>query len=107
MKRGGNWNNSATNVRVANRNANNPGNRNNNLGFRLASTRRRRPPGAAGQQGARHGERPRARDLSSSGCPRASHCGGRAEDPTDAVGPNRGRRLMGVPLAALGGRRRW
>ena len=36
VKRGGSWNNNARNCRAANRNRNNPGNRNNNLGFRLA-----------------------------------------------------------------------
>ena len=36
MNRGGSWNNTATNCRVANRNNNTPSNRNNNLGFRLA-----------------------------------------------------------------------
>lgn len=36
VNRGGSWNNNATNCRVANRNRNNPDNRNNNLGFRLA-----------------------------------------------------------------------
>jgi len=34
--RGGSWNNSARNLRAAYRNANHPGNRNDNLGFRLA-----------------------------------------------------------------------
>ncbi|MCL2209125.1 MAG: SUMF1/EgtB/PvdO family nonheme iron enzyme [Treponema sp.] len=33
--RGGSWNNTAANVRSANRNNNTPTNRNNNLGFRL------------------------------------------------------------------------
>ncbi|MBC8214856.1 MAG: hypothetical protein ISR90_00530 [Candidatus Marinimicrobia bacterium] len=33
--RGGSWNNNARNCRVANRNRNNPDNRNNNNGFRL------------------------------------------------------------------------
>ncbi|MBO5591564.1 MAG: hypothetical protein J5913_01180 [Prevotella sp.] len=36
MKRGGSWNNNATNCRVANRNNNTPTNTNNNLGLRLA-----------------------------------------------------------------------
>ncbi len=36
--RGGDWNNNARNCRSANRNNNNPDNRNNNIGFRLAST---------------------------------------------------------------------
>ena len=35
MIRGGSWNNNARNCRSANRNNNDPGNRNNNLGFRL------------------------------------------------------------------------
>ncbi|MBO4738173.1 MAG: hypothetical protein J5606_01280 [Bacteroidales bacterium] len=35
MNRGGSWNNNARNCRVANRNNNTPGNRNNNLGFRV------------------------------------------------------------------------
>ncbi|MBK8908171.1 MAG: SUMF1/EgtB/PvdO family nonheme iron enzyme [Rhodospirillales bacterium] len=34
--RGGSWNNNAQNVRSAYRNANGPGNRNNNNGFRCA-----------------------------------------------------------------------
>ena len=34
--RGGSWNNNARNVRAATRNWNHPGNRDNNLGFRLA-----------------------------------------------------------------------
>ncbi len=34
MIRGGSWNNNWNNLRVANRNNNNPDNRNNNIGFR-------------------------------------------------------------------------
>ncbi len=34
--RGGSWNNNDRNVRTTNRNRNNPDNRNNNIGFRLA-----------------------------------------------------------------------
>lgn len=34
--RGGSWNNNGRNVRSANRNRNEPGNRNDNIGFRLA-----------------------------------------------------------------------
>ncbi|MBU0656757.1 MAG: type II toxin-antitoxin system Phd/YefM family antitoxin [Gammaproteobacteria bacterium] len=37
MLRGGSWNNTPRNVRSANRNNNTPDNRNNNIGFRLAS----------------------------------------------------------------------
>ena len=36
VNRGGSWNNDARNCRSANRNRNDPENRNNNLGFRLA-----------------------------------------------------------------------
>jgi formylglycine-generating enzyme required for sulfatase activity len=39
VKRGGSWNNNAENCRSANRNRNEPGKRNNNLGFRLLSTK--------------------------------------------------------------------
>jgi hypothetical protein len=35
VNRGGSWNNNANNCKVANRNNNNPGNSNNNIGFRL------------------------------------------------------------------------
>jgi len=35
--RGGSWNNNGVNCRASNRNSNEPGNRNNNLGFRLAA----------------------------------------------------------------------
>ena len=47
--RGGSWNNKPRNLRSANRNRNNPGNRNNNNGFRVARTLAgpsRRPHGA-------------------------------------------------------------
>jgi len=40
VNRGGSWNNHPENCRSANRNNNSPGNRNNNLGFRLALARR-------------------------------------------------------------------
>jgi hypothetical protein len=56
VNRGGGWNNNAVNCRSANRNNNTPGNRDNNLGFRLLIARlcrRRRVHGcgarAAGQ----------------------------------------------------------
>ena len=40
--RGGSWNNNAHNCRAANRNHNDPDNRNDNIGFRLASTAKAR-----------------------------------------------------------------
>ena len=39
VNRGGSWNNDAGNARAANRNNNDPGNRNDNLGFRPSSSR--------------------------------------------------------------------
>ncbi|MBN2197211.1 MAG: SUMF1/EgtB/PvdO family nonheme iron enzyme [Polyangiaceae bacterium] len=38
--RGGSWNSNVRNVRAANRNGNEPGNRNDNLGFRLSRAQR-------------------------------------------------------------------
>lgn len=43
--RGGSWNNDARNCRSANRNNDAPDNRNDNLGLRLLSTRRRQRVG--------------------------------------------------------------
>lgn len=47
MNRGGGWNNNGQNLRSANRNNDDPSNRNKNLGFRLARpqpARKRMPP---------------------------------------------------------------
>ena len=41
MNRGGSWNNTARNCQSANRNRNEPGNRNNNLGLRVSRARRK------------------------------------------------------------------
>ena len=54
VNRGGSWNNDARNVRAANRNRNSPGNRNRNLGFRPASSRRRPDAGGSRIAGPRH-----------------------------------------------------
>lgn len=43
--RGGSWNNSATNCRVANRNNNDPSNRNSNNGFRVVLSQLKRRGG--------------------------------------------------------------
>ena len=40
VNRGGSWRNDASNCRASYRNRNDPGNRNDNIGFRLASTLR-------------------------------------------------------------------
>lgn len=40
VNRGGSWNNNAKNCRVSNRNNNSPDNRNNNIGFRLATAQK-------------------------------------------------------------------
>ncbi|MFN0101134.1 MAG: SUMF1/EgtB/PvdO family nonheme iron enzyme [Bryobacteraceae bacterium] len=42
MVRGGSWNNNQENVRASFRNRNEPGNRNNNIGFRCVRDVRRR-----------------------------------------------------------------
>ena len=55
MKRGGSWNNNANNARAANRNNDSPGNRNNNLGFRLASSGAPPARRAKGQNPGDHG----------------------------------------------------
>jgi len=41
VRRGGSWNNNASNLRVANRNDNDPDDSNNNIGFRPASSNHR------------------------------------------------------------------
>jgi len=43
--RGGSWNNNPENVRVSNRNRNEPTNQNNNIGFRCAGYAERGPDG--------------------------------------------------------------
>ena len=68
VNRGGSWINNARNCRASNRNNNPPGNRNNNLGFRLLSTRRR--------QGARFTDRARVPGP----CPGGSSCSGEQPD---------------------------
>ncbi|HOD08925.1 MAG TPA: SUMF1/EgtB/PvdO family nonheme iron enzyme [Myxococcota bacterium] len=50
VNRGGSWNNDARNVHAANRNNDAPGNRNNNLGFRLASSGQRTRDTRRGQK---------------------------------------------------------
>lgn len=51
MLRGGSWINNAMNVRSAYRNANDPGNRNNNIGFRCARAHGRTGGSAPEQTG--------------------------------------------------------
>ncbi|MBN1666867.1 MAG: SUMF1/EgtB/PvdO family nonheme iron enzyme [Anaerolineales bacterium] len=43
--RGGGWNNNGNNLRVSNRNRNNPDNTNNNIGFRCARSLSQTAPG--------------------------------------------------------------
>jgi hypothetical protein len=68
VNRGGGWNNDAVNCRSANRNHDAPGNRNDNLGFRLVSTSRCR-------WDAVHGLHPRAQ--------------GQVHPPSSRAGPPR------------------
>lgn len=66
VRRGGSWNNTASNCRSAYRNNNDPSNRNNNIGFRLVSTMRpeghagSHPPSPAPRSGGDEQARPRA-----------------------------------------------
>ncbi|MBU6303703.1 MAG: hypothetical protein KGS60_19320 [Verrucomicrobia bacterium] len=54
VNRGGSWNNNASNCRAANRNRNEPTNRNNNLGFRPAcSSQPDGPESPVGLEGTR------------------------------------------------------
>lgn len=53
MIRGGSWNNNSNNCRASNRNNNSPGNTNNNIGFRAASTPNTEPRRVIGR--ARYG----------------------------------------------------
>lgn len=53
--RGGSWNNNPRNARSANRNNNTPDNRNNNIGFRVASTALRRIAAGDGPSRTIHG----------------------------------------------------
>ena len=48
--RGGSWNNNPQNVRVSNRNRNEPTNQNNNIGFRCAGYAERGPVWARGPE---------------------------------------------------------
>jgi hypothetical protein len=53
--RGGSWNNTPQNLRSANRNRNTPDNRNNNTGFRIASTALSPERACLAQRTVRHG----------------------------------------------------
>ena len=102
VNRGGSWNNTADNARAANRNRNNPGNRNNNLGFRLSSTilrtlrnARRQAVTAAGPE---HRIRPTSRARA-----HTPFLSGRAEDQdtpetTSGVSPAAGDRSGAQPV---------
>jgi len=83
VNRGGSWNNNARNCRAANRNRNDPGNRNNNVGLRPVSSRAR-PKGGV------HGLRLCARRATILPKP-ASPLGGRREKPVP--------RLVGLELS--------
>jgi hypothetical protein len=57
---GGSWNNEPENLRVANRNRNEPDNRNNNLGFRCVRDVERGRPRSRGRSRGDQGRRGRA-----------------------------------------------
>lgn len=81
VNRGGGWNNSPRNCRSANRNANQPSNRNNNLGFR--------PAAPAGLEGPRDRSSSVAMDLATTNpqrSPGASLKGAEALKAPDGAG---------------------
>ncbi len=113
--RGGSWNNNPSNCRSAYRNRNEPENRNNNVGFRLASTPHAGVPGstdlgrAPGPSRAVHdeqagasprvhpgdGARPARRTGASSSC--RTHGPGRRRRPPQGVNPRWPRTLPAAP----------
>ena len=90
--RGGSWNNNAQNCRSANRNNNNPDNRNNNIGFRLASSPHR-PTARV------HGPAPSASVVTRAAIPRPATGTNSSSDPWA------GRRAG--PRSALNQHRSW
>jgi hypothetical protein len=121
--RGGSWNNNPRNLRSAARNMNNPDNRNNNVGFRLASTPSAGVPGFT-DPGSEHGAsrtvhdelagacRPDAARVRNPGAPpccrrrgpaRRRRCGGVNAAPTRATPA----RSMGPALEAMHVFLRW
>ena len=84
VKRGGSWNNNARNCRAPNRNNDNPGNRNNNLGFRLASALQR--------PRARFTDRARVLGPCPGGSSRAGECRTNSKRLRRLVGPIGARR---------------
>ncbi|MBI2376737.1 MAG: hypothetical protein HYV07_22255 [Deltaproteobacteria bacterium] len=67
MIRGGNWNNDARDLRVGNRNRNEPGNQNENLGFRCVRPCRNTPVGRDGLRVNRGARAPTAVQVSPAG----------------------------------------
>ena len=86
--RGGSWNNEPENARSANRNRNDAGNRNNNVGFRVASTARGLSPRAHGRGGARKG-RPGPVMTSAPRLARSVRCTGGARPGSHGAGGRR------------------
>ncbi|MFO7675686.1 MAG: SUMF1/EgtB/PvdO family nonheme iron enzyme [bacterium] len=72
VNRGGSWNNNARNLRSANRNRNEPSNRNNNLGFRCAGSS---GLGAFDQMPPVHGPADCAERLPDCPCPESAVAG--------------------------------
>jgi hypothetical protein len=86
--RGGSWNNNARWARSANRNRNEPGNRNNNLGFRFARAR---------------GEIGRSASTRSLSCPAAIRPGRKGKGPDRASSREGFPRERSVRLPLSGG----
>ena len=95
--RGGSWNNNQDNARSANRNRNNPNNRNDNIGFRvLCSSHIFLVPPGHGVCGRRAGGSGPVRTGAASGVVRRPRFAGRGEEGKMArVGPVRTARVAG------------
>ncbi|MGF1548758.1 MAG: SUMF1/EgtB/PvdO family nonheme iron enzyme [Thiotrichales bacterium] len=99
--RGGAWNNKPDNARSANRNRNEPDNRNNNFGFRLASTLVRRNRGGQGRLG-RAPERPGPRSVDCSvGVTRNTTCSACGKTPGPSAISSSGARAAAKPCSGL------
>ena len=69
VKRGGSWNNNASNCTSSNRNNNNPSNSNNNNGFRLSSTLAKEKGSRLSRTEGSHPERPAFRECGNEHAP--------------------------------------
>ncbi|MGH9839081.1 MAG: SUMF1/EgtB/PvdO family nonheme iron enzyme [Blastocatellia bacterium] len=83
--RGGSWNNNGRNCRSANRNRNGPGNRNNNIGFRVVVS-----ASTLHGQSRRKGLRPSVQEESSASSGEASNRFRKSSEPAPAGSASEG-----------------